>query len=403
MTALTNRQARQFMLLKHGLIGGRIYAGKRGALDFVNKTGCLQYDPVDVCGRNADIILNSRVEGYAKGMLDELLYADRLLIDYFDKNLSIFAVEDIPALYNEKLGGGYAEAYEIRGGEAVRRVEPLIRRLITERGHISAQEVEITETIEWHWSIMASLPRAALESMYYRGELLIHHKNGTNKSYAFLRDHVPVETLAAAPPYKNKEERAAWHAKRRIGAVGMLWNKAGDAWLGLGMKAAEREAAFRHLIDGGEIIGVSVEGIKDPLYIRAEDAGVLDKVLSGAEHAPRCEFIAPLDSFIWDRKLIKALFGFEYTWEIYTPAVKRKYGAYVLPILYGEKFVGRAELIADRKTNTLVVKNIWREDGVKSTKKMQAAFEGCLKRFAAFNGCGGMAGATGAAGESFVL
>jgi len=387
MIKLTNRQARLFLLIKHGLVGEYKFIGKQGALDFIRQAGCVQFDPVDVCGRNADIVLNARVKGYAKQMLDELLYLDRRLIDYFDKNLSIFAVEDLPAFTYKKLSGGYAEMFDSSGGEAVARIMPYIRKLIAERGHISAAEVDIDETIEWRWSMLASLPRAALESMYFRGELIVHHKTGVNKSYAFAKDHIPADILNAAPPFEDESGRLAWHVTRRIGAVGMLLNKAGDAWLGLGITAAERAAAFKKLTEQGRICEISVEGIKDPLFVRSDDRNILEIVLSGADPKPRCELIAPLDSFIWDRKLIKAIFGFEYTWEIYTPANKRKYGAYVLPLLYGDCFIGRVEAICDRGGKTLVIKNIWYENGVKLTKKTQAAVDRCFKRFAAFNGC----------------
>jgi uncharacterized protein YcaQ len=202
-----------------------------------------------------------------------------------------------------------------------------------------------------------------------------------------MKDYIPSEILNAGPPFTTEEERFAWHVKRRIGAVGLLWNRTSDAWLGLGMKPAERAAAFGKLLDDGIIFGVTVEGMKEPLYILTDDAAVLDTVLSANRFTPRCELIAPLDSFIWDRKLIKALFEFEYTWEIYTPVFKRKYGAYVLPLLYGEQFIGRVEVVCDRKTKTLIVKNIWYEDTVKQTKNFLSAFKRCLKRFAQFNGC----------------
>lgn len=101
----------------------------------------------------------------------------------------------------------------------------------------------------------------------------------------------------------------------------------------------------------------------------------------------RCEFIAPLDNMMWDRKLIQALFGFEYKWEIYTPVEERKYGYYVLPILYGDNFVGRIEVVADKKAKILTVKNIWFEERVKQTKKLLAEIEKCAKRFARFNDC----------------
>lgn len=103
MITLTNRQVRQFLLLKHGLLGEYKFVDKQGVLDFVRQVGCVQFDPVDVCGRSADITLNSRVKGYTKEMLDELLYTDRRLIDYFDKNLSIFTVEYLPSKYSKYL------------------------------------------------------------------------------------------------------------------------------------------------------------------------------------------------------------------------------------------------------------------------------------------------------------
>ena len=386
MVTLTNRQARQFILIKHGLLGKHKFTGKQGVLEFIKQAGCVQFDPVDVCGRSADIALNSRVKGYSKQMLDDLLYKDRRLIDYYDKNLSIFYVDDLPAFLSNKLGGGYAEAYDRRGGDAVKQIEPLIRRLIVERGHISAAEVDVDKTIEWHWGIMASLPRAALESMYFRGELIVHHKMGTNKSYALAKDHIPAEILSADPPFNTEEERLAWHVKRRIGAVGMLWNKASDAWLGLRLKSVDRDIAFSKLLEEHVIVEITVEGMKDSLYIRADDRNILDTVLSGSGYSSRTELIAPLDSLIWDRKLTKAIFDFEYKWEIYTPALERKYGAYVLPLLHGEQFVGRIETICERKIKTLVIKNIWYEDNVKQTKKLQNAVDTCIKRFARLNG-----------------
>ena len=138
----------------------------------------------------------------------------------------------------------------------------------------------------------------------------------------------------------------------------------------------------------GTILAVQVEGISAELYYRAEDHPLLETVLENRDYKPRCEFLAPLDCFLWDRKLIKALFGFEYSWEIYTPAPKRKYGFYVLPILYGDRFAGRIEAVCQSKTNVLLVKNIWYEDGVRQTKKLLSEIDKTLKRFARFNQCG---------------
>jgi len=379
---LTKVQARRFLLHCHGLLGEHIFHGKDGIMTFFGRTGCIQYDPVNVCGKNADIVLHSRIGGYEKSHLDELLYKDRVLIDYFDKNLCILPIEVFPVFLQEKLSGGYAEAYARQGGEAVRQIEPLIRQLIDERGHISAREVNIDKNVDWFWGVPTSLPRAALETMYFRGEFIIHHKTGTNKSYAFTKDHVPADILGAPMPYNTEEERLAWHVKRRIAAVGMLWNKAGDAWLGLRLKASERAVAFAKLLTDGEIFEVSVDGIGS-LYICESDREILEYVLSQEVFAPRTEFIAPLDNLIWDRKLIAALFNFQYKWEIYTPADKRIYGAYTLPILHGDALVGRID--AARRAKELVVNNIWMEDGKLPASELKTAIEDCVRRFAEFN------------------
>jgi len=387
---LSVKQARQFLLRHHGLLGKHLYDGKTGIMSFVRRVGCIQYDPVDVCGRNADLILNSRVKEYKKDMLAELLYKDRLLVDYFDKNLSIFPVEDLPVFLEKTTTGGFAEAYDDRGGDAVKQAAPKIRQLIKERGHISARDIEFGETIEWFWGNMTSLPRAALESMYYRGELIIHHKTGTNKSYALMKDVIPAEILSAALPFSTEEDRLAWHLKRRIGAVGMLWNKPSDALLGLSMKAAERAAAFLKLLADGTIFEIAVDGLKDPFYIREGDRALLEEVLSKKAYPPRVELIAPLDNLIWDRKLIIALFGFDYKWEIYTPKEKRKYSAYALPVLCGDEFIGRVEAV--RKDKQLVLNNVWSESGKPFEGKVKADFERCVDRFARFNECEGCEG-----------
>ena len=96
MVAMTREQARRFILSKQGLLGKYRFAGKSGAYEYVRQAGCIQYDPVDVCGKNAELTLQSRVRGFTKEMLADLLYKDRLLVDYTDKELSIWPSEDWP-------------------------------------------------------------------------------------------------------------------------------------------------------------------------------------------------------------------------------------------------------------------------------------------------------------------
>lgn len=388
MIQLTNRQARQFLLLKHGLLGEYQFTGKQGVLDFVRQVGCIQYDPIDVCGKNAELALQSRIEGFTKSMLDELLYKDRSLVDYPDKNLAIIPLEDWP----------YFERYRQAARQHAKRYPEMealteqVRTHIQNHGAVSSDDLKLDGNFAWqsaiHWSGGNNTSRSVLEQMYSTGELIIHHKKGTRKYYDIAEKYIQPNLLNAPEPLPDELEHHKWRVLRRIGAVGLLWNRASDAWLNIwGLKTEQRNEVFRQLLHEARIVAVTVEQMKDILYCRAEDLPLIEAVLQNPAPEFRCEMIAPLDNMMWDRKLINKLFGFDYTWEIYTPAIKRKFGYYVLPLLFGESFIGRAEVIAERKTGTLAVKNIWYENGVKQTKQLRSALDDCFHKFALFNGC----------------
>ena len=131
-----------------------------------------------------------------------------------------------------------------------------------------------------------------------------------------------------------------------------------------------------------------IEGEKVPFYCVSSDDDLMQAIINGsADIKPRMSFIAPLDPLMWDKALISSLWDFKYSWEIYTPAVKRKYGYYTLPILFGDKFVGRIEAVPDRKEKVLRVRGLWWEPGVRVTKKLETNLDRTLKTFAQFNDC----------------
>ena len=392
MIKLTREQAGRFILSRQGLLGRHRFVGKDGAYRYVRQAGCIQYDPVDVCGKNAELTLQSRVKGFRREMLAELLYTDRLLVDYSDKELSIWPREDWPyfSAFRER---SRAHGAQFPGlGELEERAVAYIR----EHGPVSSDTLPIEGKIFWHssmhwsgsWSGQSDAARSVLEQLYTDGVLLIHHKSGSRKFYDLADRYFGPGLLDAPNPCPDPDSFLRWRVRRRIGAVGLLWNRRSDAWLGLGMTAEQRNAAFEALEADGTILRAEAEGIRFPLFFPAEDLPLMEAVTAGeTDDRPRLEFLAPLDPMLWDRELIRALWDFRYSWEIYTPAVKRKYGVYVLPMLYGDRFVGRIEAAADRKTGTLVVKNLWYEDGVRHTKKLEHAVDGAVARLARFNGC----------------
>lgn len=392
MTTITKQQARQFILAKQGLIGAYRFVGKDGAYEYVRQAGCIQYDPVDVCGKNAELTLQSRVKGFRKPMLQELLYKDRKLVDYPDKELSIWPAEDWP----------YFSSYRVRSrdlGETFAGLEGLqeqARAYIAEHGPVCSDTLPIEGEIFWHssmhwsgnWDRPSPAARSVLEQLYTDGELVIHHKQGSRKYYDLAAKHLPAGVLAAANPCADEESFQTWRVLRRIGAVGLLWDKNSTAFLGLYINAETRKRILASLTEAGKICAVMVEGFKMPFYYRSEDVPLMQAVMDGtADLKPRMALIAPLDPLMWDKALVQALWDFTYAWEIYTPVVKRKYGYYTLPILFGDRFVGRVDTVADRKERILRVKGLWWEDGIRPTKKLEAALERTLKEFCKFNEC----------------
>ena len=393
MLTVTREQARQFILSKQGLLGRYRFAGKDGAYRYIRQAGCIQYDPVDVCGKNAELTLQSRVKGFTKQTLSDLLYKDRLLMDYSDKELAIWASADWPYF------SGYREKSKIHGASfpGIPELEEQAIAYIREHGPVSSDTLLIEGTVFWHssmhwsgnWSGQSQAARSVLEQLYTDGVLIIHHKSGSRKFYDLADRHLSPALLAAENPCPDEASFLQWRIRRRIGAVGLLWNRRSDAWLGIPMTTEQRDRAFEALEKAGSIAPVQVEEVRFPLYLLTDDSALMEAVTAGTiDQKPRLEFLAPLDPMLWDRKLIEALWDYRYSWEIYTPAEKRKYGYYVLPMLWGSRFIGRVEAAADRKTAALIVKNIWYEDGVKRTKKLSAALDGAIRRLAKLNGCG---------------
>lgn len=267
---------------------------------------------------------------------------------------------------------------------------------IRNNGPVSSDTLPIEGEIFWHssmhwsgnWHKKSQAARSVLEQLYTDGALVIHHKNGSRKYYDLAEKHLDSELLRAENPCNGEEELLRWRVLRRIGAVGLLWNKNSTAFLGIHLNAETRRKVFSELEENGKICSVLVEGIAAPFFYRTEDDSLMAAVLNeNVDRKPRLEFIAPLDPMLWDKNMVAALWGFRYAWEIYTPVVKRKYGYYTLPVLWGERFVGRIETVADRKNKVLSVKNFWPEPEIRKTKKLNTAISQALKRLARFNNC----------------
>lgn len=383
---LTNAQARRFLISLH-------FEDERAeALDPVDqiihharRMGCIQYDPLNVVGRNPDLVLQSRIKSYKPAMLHEALYDRRTLIDGFDKNLAMYPTVDFPAF--KRLRDRYS-AYGFANNEEVINSLDEVRARLLEKGALCSDDFGWTEKVSWPWG-SANRARAALETMWMHGDLILSHRKGSRRYFDLIERHIDLELIAAPDPFETDHSFYTWNLRRRIGSVGLLWNRGSDAFLGIdGFKTAEKNAAFAHLIADDELIEVEVENVDRMLFALRRDEEILARAMGEATSNGVARVIAPLDNFLWDRRLIETVFGFMYRWEVYVPKPQRKYGYYVLPVLYGDRFVARFEP-ANFRSGELVILNWWWEDGVKVTKKMKTAIDWCLKRFCRYLGADG--------------
>lgn len=378
---ITKAQARRFLLMYHGLWTKPAFKGKKGILMFFRRVGCVQFDPLNMAGFNHELVLQSRINGFKPEMLTDLLYKERRLMDGWDKNMAIYPVEDWP--YLQRVRQGHSQWFNDRPDvkAACQKVLDEIER----RGPLSSDDISEKHQVNWFWA-PTTLARAALESLFYSGDLVIHHKKRTRRFYDLPQRCLSKEICQMPNPFSTTDAYYEWYVLRRVSGIGLLWNKAGDGWLGIsGLKSQERNKAFASLLEKGLLTEVTVEGLSAPLYYNSAYKDLMEAAIAEEKPSRKVFALAPLDNMLWDRRLINELFGFEYRWEVYKPQEQRQYGYYVLPVLYGDRFVARFEPVRDKEGN-LFIKNWWWEPGVKLAQGLKTAVGKCLEDFKAFLG-----------------
>ena len=235
MITISKEDARNFLVNYQGLNGAEKRKGSDGVLDYFNKVRCVQFDPLDVVGRrNADLVLQSRITNYRSEALQELLYKDRSLYDTADKMISIIPTQDYPAMtrIRQKTVEQLKGILTWRKSLAALDLLDEIKEYISKYGPLPASKINIGQSVDsgpWGHKKLSS---AALDYLYHSGVLGISSKQKNHKVYDLAERLLPAEILNAADPFKDDKDFARWYLKRRIGAVGLVWNKNGGTWLG---------------------------------------------------------------------------------------------------------------------------------------------------------------------------
>ena len=381
---INKKQTREFMLAHQNLLGLKELVGKKGVLDYLNKVGCIQYDPLDQVGQNHHLVLQSRIKNYKKEMAQNLLYKERKIIDGWDKNKSIYPISDRP--YFERYRKEAYQKYFKEAQDKVKESIPKVRKILKESGPLSATDLNFDEKIDWSWS-PARISKVILSSMYKWGELIIHHRVGTKKVYGLAKRYVPEKVYKAKRNFRTQQAYYNWHFLRRTGSIGLVRNLSETTWLGIkNMKKQHRDQAIDSLVKDNKLIPINIEGLKRNYYLRQNEEELLNKVISGLNYKKVISFLAPLDNLIWNREMISDIFNFDYTWEVYKPVEKRKYGYYVLPVLYGDNFIGRFEPKFDKENKNLIIKNWWWEQEFSVDKKCKDQIKEAIEQFMQYLG-----------------
>jgi uncharacterized protein YcaQ len=366
--------AQRFLALRHFLAAPRsLPAGPDGVMTVLDRLGSLQFDPLEVAGRNHDLVLLSRVAGYRRDVTDDLLYGRRDLFEAYNKGLSLLPTAELPwyriswdRARVEHEGGAFDEHAPL--------VEELLGRIRTD-GPLSPTDVEPRAAIDWYWRPTNQV-RAILEALAEAGILAIARREGNRRVYDLAERLFPADLLAIRPPERDQVRHKLLSRYRAHGLLGR--SGSAELWYGAGRATVDprhpnrplRTTLLAELVKDGTLVPVAVEGVRAERYLLRTELGLLEQadreVAAGVPPGgvePGVAFLAPLDPLVWDRDLLRSLYGFDYVWEVYVPAAKRRWGYYVLPLLYGDRLVGRIEPRIERRTRTLRVLDLWWQPG----------------------------------------
>jgi hypothetical protein len=365
--------ARRFLVRRHLLAPPRaLPPGLEGVRAVFGRLGSIQFDPLAVAGRNHDLALHARVRDYDPAWTNELLYERRELFETYNKMLSLLPTSELPWFRQswERFLAEHREGAFARHPETVEHVLAELR----ERGPLCSLDFERKAAVAWYWGPTNEV-RAVLEALSEAGIIGIARRAGNRRYFDLIERLHPPELLARRPDERAQRRHRLLSRYRGHGLLGEggqaeLWYGTAPTRLGPDAIAGTptRQELRAELVTTGDLVPVSVEGVRGTRYVLGEELELLHacaaEVAMGAEFPdPGVALIAPLDSFAWDRDLLRSLFRFDYVWEVYVPQAKRRWGYYVLPLLFGDRLVGRLEPRIDRGARTVRVLGAWWEPG----------------------------------------
>jgi uncharacterized protein YcaQ len=376
----------------------RLFLGAQGLLDdparratvpslqsLIEKLGFVQVDTINVVARAHDLTLFTRLDGYRPEQLRKLLEDKRSLFEGFTHDASAIPTawfEHWKPRFRRDRERIHAHAWwqhHFRGTDGARVVQDVKARIERE-GPLKSSDFEHPEKRGpwWGWKPQ----KAALDFLWRSGELMVPRREGFQKLYDLTERVLPDRHALPCPEPTEHLEWACATAAERLGLF--TPKELAEFWASI--EAAEAKAWCDRAVKAGRIVPVAVEGADGDARPAFALAGWETRLAGLPDPPERTRLLCPFDPVLRDRARALRRFGFDYRFEAFVPEPKRQFGYFVLPILEGERLVGRLDPKLHRDRGLLEIKGLWWEPGIKATKARKRGLEDALERLAAFVG-----------------
>jgi hypothetical protein len=356
-STLTLQAARNLALAAQGLLTPPTHpAEKPDLLKAIRQVHALQIDTINVVERAPYHTLWSRVGDYPKAWLDELL-AEKHLFEYWAHAACFLPIEDYPiyrrVMLDDRVGWDNIKQW---GGDN-RPVLDAVMTHIRQNGAVRSADFERPKNGGgwWNWK----LEKVALEYLFTRGDLMIARREKFQRVYDLRERVLPEWDDSCALSYEEALRQQVLNAVKALGV-------AREDWVALYFYLPKLKVVkiLQQLADEGQLLRIGVEGLNSkPFYLHADNLDRFHQAQAGTLEPVLTTILSPFDNLVNDRARTRALFNFDYTIECYTPAPKRVYGYFCLPILHQGQLIGRLDAKAWRKEKYLEVITLHLEPG----------------------------------------
>ncbi len=357
-------------------------AVKADILDLIRRMGALQIDTIHVVARSPYLVLWSRLGDYPARWLDELL-DEGAIFEYWAHAMCFLPIEDYP-LYRRRMldaikGQAWPLKWAVKWSQEHPEIIERIRTHLREKGAVRSIEFENKNPRPggwWNWKE----EKDALVALFFTGEVMTARRQNFQRVYDLRERVLPDWDDTAA---SSTEEMRRTLALKAVCALGIAIPSWVSNYFQMPIRGMPRQ--LEALAAEGLLQEVQVERIPGPAYIHLDRIKLLEEAASGKRKPVLTTLLSPFDPLVWDRQRGGDLFNFDYKIECYTPAPKRRYGYFSLPILHRGQIVGRLDPKAHRTQGIFEIKAVHLEPGVPPSDELVADLAAALHRLAAWH------------------